>query len=72
MTTISILDAFRNFMSLRELELPLNQLSGTIKAEPLDFPYLEKLDLSYNRLTSDDILALGVLPCLKTLHLTGE
>ena len=35
------------------------------------FPNLINLDLSYNRLTGDDILALGLLESLRTLHLTG-
>lgn len=67
-----VLDAFRKFMSLRELEFPLNNVSGGVNIGPHDFIHLEKLDLSYNRITSDDILALGVIPCLKTLHLTGR
>ncbi|XP_031549270.1 X-ray radiation resistance-associated protein 1-like [Actinia tenebrosa] len=65
-------NAFKNFISLRELEIPLNNISGSIRLEPHDFLYLEKLDLSYNRVTSEDILDLGLLPCLKTLHLTGN
>ena len=40
--------------------------------EDNDFPWLETLDLSYNRLTTDDVLALGALRLLKVLHLTGK
>ena len=36
------------------------------------FTSLITLDLSYNRLTGDDILALGLLVNLRTLHLTGK
>lgn len=65
--------AFRMFQALRELELPLNKISGSIRVDPSrDFHHLETLDLSYNRLTGDDILALGLLQNLKTLHLTGK
>ena len=64
--------AFRMFQALRELELPLNNISGSITVDPSrDFQHLETLDLSYNRLTGDDILALGLMQNLKTLHLTG-
>ena len=68
---VLLLVAFRKFLSLKELELPLNNLHGAIHVNPQDFPRLQVLDLSYNRLTSDDILALGMLQSLKTLHLTG-
>ena len=36
------------------------------------FTSLMTLDLSYNRVTGDDILALGLLMNLQTLHLTGK
>ncbi|KAJ7328108.1 X-ray radiation resistance-associated protein 1 [Desmophyllum pertusum] len=36
------------------------------------FESLITLDLSYNRLTGDDILGLGLLKSLRTLHLTGN
>ncbi|XP_032226924.2 X-ray radiation resistance-associated protein 1 [Nematostella vectensis] len=65
-------DAFKNFISLRELEMPLNNISGNIHLETYDFGHLEKLDLSYNRLTGADILALGLMENLRTLHLTGN
>lgn len=63
---------FRKFPSLKELELPLNSLSGNININEKDFLKLETLDLSCNNLTSNDILALGILPALKNLHLTGN
>uniref|UniRef100_A0A8C7LBP6 X-ray radiation resistance associated 1 n=1 Tax=Oncorhynchus kisutch TaxID=8019 RepID=A0A8C7LBP6_ONCKI len=62
---------FGKFPSLRELELSLNGLCNvTLNAE--DFPHLEVLDLSYNNLSGDDIMSVGLLPCLKVLHLTGN
>ncbi|CAB4016101.1 X-ray radiation resistance-associated 1-like, partial [Paramuricea clavata] len=63
---------FRRFPSLKTLELPLNNISGTVILEDKDFIWLETLDLSCNHLTTDDVLALGVLPALKVLHLTGN
>lgn len=37
------------------------------------FFFLHKvLDLSYNNLSSDGILSIGLLPRLKVLHLTGN
>jgi hypothetical protein len=57
---------------LKTLELPLNNISGTVVLEDKDFVWLETLDLSCNHLTTDDVLALGVLPALKVLHLTGK
>ncbi|XP_048838936.1 X-ray radiation resistance-associated protein 1 isoform X2 [Brienomyrus brachyistius] len=65
------LDAFSGFPVLRELELSLNGLHN-INVNDGDFPHLEVLDLSYNSLSSDDILAISILPCLKVLHLTGN
>ena len=63
---------FRRFPSLKTLELPLNNISGTVVLEEKDFVWLETLDLSCNQLTTEDVLALGVLPVLKILHLTGN
>jgi hypothetical protein len=57
---------------LKTLELPLNNISGTVVLEDKDFVWLETLDLSCNHLTTEDVLALGVLPVLKVLHLTGK
>ncbi|XP_048453598.1 X-ray radiation resistance-associated protein 1 isoform X2 [Rhincodon typus] len=37
-----------------------------------DFPHLEVLNLSYNKLSNTDILTLGIIPQLKILHLTGN
>ncbi|MBN3299184.1 XRRA1 protein, partial [Amia calva] len=33
---------------------------------------LQVLDLSYNSLSSQEVLSLGLLPCLRVLHLTGN
>ncbi|XP_074657735.1 X-ray radiation resistance-associated protein 1-like isoform X2 [Tubulanus polymorphus] len=65
------LEAFRGFPIIRELEMPMNGLRG-IKLQLTDFQHLEILDLSYNNLSKDDILPLGLLPVLKVLHLTGN
>ncbi|XP_058971849.2 X-ray radiation resistance-associated protein 1 [Pocillopora verrucosa] len=65
-------EAFSKFSALQELELPLNNISNNIRIQPAMFPNLINLDLSYNRLTGDDILALGLLESLRTLHLTGN
>lgn len=64
--------AFSKFSALQELELPLNNISDSIKVQPDMFECLMTLDLSYNRLSGDDILALGLLKSLRTLHLTGN
>ncbi|CAB1333014.1 unnamed protein product [Coregonus sp. 'balchen'] len=65
------IEPFGKFPSLRELELSLNGLCNvTLNAE--DFPHLEVLDLAYNNLSGDDIMSIGLLPCLKVLHLTGN
>ncbi|CAL1529992.1 unnamed protein product [Lymnaea stagnalis] len=64
-------EAFRHFPSLRELELPLNGLRN-LQISHSDFTNLEMLDLSYNNLSEDDLLTLGLLSKLKVLHLTGN
>ncbi|WAR28518.1 XRRA1-like protein [Mya arenaria] len=64
-------EAFRGFPILRELEMPLNGLRS-IKPNFGDYPFLEVLDLSYNNLSQDDILTLGLVPNIKVLHLTGN
>ena len=66
-----VIAAFSKFSALKELELPLNNIHDTIQIQPDMFKNLETLDLSYNRLTDEDILALGLLTNLRTLHLTG-
>ncbi|KAK3589901.1 hypothetical protein CHS0354_034913 [Potamilus streckersoni] len=65
------LEAFRGFPILRELEMSLNGMRG-IHFSMGDFPQLEVLDLSYNNLSQEDILTLGMLSNLKVLHLTGN
>ncbi|XP_033759734.1 X-ray radiation resistance-associated protein 1-like [Pecten maximus] len=65
------LEAFRGFPIIRELEVPLNAIRN-IKLNPGDYPHLEMVDMSYNNLSHDDVLALGTLPSLKVLHLTGN
>lgn len=62
---------FHTFPALREIELPVNGIRG-IKVKEGDFPSLQVLDLSYNNLSSSDVLALGILPRLKVLTLTGN
>ncbi|MGH0175400.1 UNVERIFIED_CONTAM: hypothetical protein FKN15_070929 [Acipenser sinensis] len=64
-------EPFRKFPILRELELSVNGLRN-LKVNVGDFPHLEVLDLSYNNLTSDDVLSLGLCPCLRVLYLTGN
>lgn len=62
---------FNNFPNIRELELPLNGLRN-LSVQSGDFPNLQVLDLSYNNLSSEDVLGLGVIPKLKALTLTGN
>ncbi|XP_043928606.1 X-ray radiation resistance-associated protein 1 [Protopterus annectens] len=65
------LDNFQKFPSLRELELSLNALRK-LMINHGDFAKLQVLDLSYNNLSPEDVLSLGLLPQLKVLHLTGN
>ncbi|XP_067950001.1 X-ray radiation resistance-associated protein 1-like [Watersipora subatra] len=65
------LEAFSNFVILRELELAVNGVSSLNLSHRM-FPHLEMLDLSYNNLNSDDILQLGYLRSLKVLYLSGN
>ncbi|XP_073517168.1 X-ray radiation resistance-associated protein 1 [Phyllobates terribilis] len=65
------LEAFRTFPALRELDLSMNGIHR-ITVIPGEFPQLEVLDLSYNRLSPGDILQLGVLPRLRVLCLTAN
>ncbi|XP_031724990.1 X-ray radiation resistance-associated protein 1 isoform X1 [Anarrhichthys ocellatus] len=65
------LGSFSSFVSLRELNLSLNGLCN-MTFDAAHFPHLQVLDLSYNSLSSDDIVSIGRLPRLKVLHLTGN
>ncbi|XP_056302678.1 X-ray radiation resistance-associated protein 1 [Danio aesculapii] len=65
------LEPFGRFPALRELELSLNSLHK-LEIHADDFKKLEVLDLSFNNITGESILNLGLLPCLKVLHLTGN
>ena len=63
--------AFHTFPVLEELELSLNGIVD-ILLEPGYLGSLHRLDLSYNSLSEGALLALGMLPLLKELHLTGQ
>uniref|UniRef100_UPI003AAD63C3 X-ray radiation resistance-associated protein 1 n=1 Tax=Centroberyx gerrardi TaxID=166262 RepID=UPI003AAD63C3 len=65
------LGCFSSFCSLRELDLSLNGLRN-MTFDAADFPHLEVLDLSYNKLSADDIVSIGRLSRLKVLHLSGN
>ncbi|XP_071317002.1 X-ray radiation resistance-associated protein 1 isoform X2 [Trachinotus anak] len=65
------LGSFSSFVSLRELNLCVNRICN-MTFDASDFPYLEVLNLSYNSLSTDDIVSIGRLRCLKVLHLTGN
>lgn len=62
---------FHAFPVLEELELSLNGIVD-ISLEPGYLASLHRLDLSYNSLSEGALLALGTLPLLKELHLTGQ
>ncbi|XP_051882458.1 X-ray radiation resistance-associated protein 1-like [Pristis pectinata] len=64
-------EPFRLFPALRDLDLSANGLQNLLVISQ-DFPHLEVLNLSYNNVSKEDILALGILPQLKVLHLTGN
>uniref|UniRef100_UPI00398F0222 X-ray radiation resistance-associated protein 1 isoform X1 n=2 Tax=Pristiophorus japonicus TaxID=55135 RepID=UPI00398F0222 len=64
-------EPFNLFPAIRELDLTVNGVQN-LCLTTRDFPHLEVLNLSYNNLTHQDILELGILPQLKTLHLTGN
>ncbi|XP_071373094.1 X-ray radiation resistance-associated protein 1 [Centroberyx affinis] len=65
------LGCFSSFCSLRELDLSLNGLRN-MTFDAANFPHLEVLDLSYNKLSADDIVSIGRLSRLKVLHLSGN
>jgi Leucine-rich repeat (LRR) protein len=64
-------ELFDNFKNLKELEIALNGISRMDLACQ-SFPSLQVVDLSYNSLSDQAILALGILPALKELHLSGN
>ncbi|XP_060682989.1 X-ray radiation resistance-associated protein 1-like [Hemiscyllium ocellatum] len=64
-------EVFRLFPAIRELDLTMNGLQK-VQLISKDFPHLEVLNLSYNKLSNTDILTLGIIPHLKVLHLTGN
>ena len=63
-------ETFHAFPVLEELELSLNGIVDIV-LEPGYLTSLHRLDLSYNSLSEGALLALGTLPLLKELHLTG-
>ena len=71
------LEALQTLPALEELELSLNGISSSSFSSAASlthtsFPLLLILDLSYNTLSDEAIVTLGLLPALKELHLTGE
>ncbi|XP_065830677.1 X-ray radiation resistance-associated protein 1-like [Oscarella lobularis] len=59
------------FPSLRELDLPMNDVRD-VELALTSFPHLEVLDLSYNQLSSTALVKLGALPRLRELNLSGN
>ena len=59
------------FPSLQTLDLSLNAIVD-VCLEPGHFKQLQCLNLSYNNLRGMSLLALGTIPTLKELHLTGN
>lgn len=47
-------------------------LSSVMTCTSSAFPTFQVLDVSYNNLSQEDILTIGLLPNLKVLHLTGN
>ena len=66
----SFTETFHAFPVVEELELSLNGIVDIV-LEPGYLTSLHRLDLSYNLLSEGALLALGTLPLLKELHLTG-
>eukprot|EP00731_Ephydatia_muelleri_P018176 Em0011g216a len=66
-----LLEAFKSLPLLQELELALNGITD-IHVSQKDFSRLQKLDLSYNSVSTLAMLSLGELPLLRELHLTGH
>uniref|UniRef100_T1J346 Uncharacterized protein n=1 Tax=Strigamia maritima TaxID=126957 RepID=T1J346_STRMM len=65
------LEYFRHAYELKELLLPLNNISA-ININAGDFGMLEFLDLSCNDVTTSSIYSLGYLNSLKILNLTNN
>jgi hypothetical protein len=65
------IEAFKTFPVLEQLELCMCGVSD-ISVNHTDFTRLQCLDLSYNAVSGRAMLALGALPRLRELHLTGN
>lgn len=65
-----ILETFRSFPKLEELQLQVNSIS-CIHTTHNDFPLLCSLNLSYNAVNEKSLLNLGKLRNLQKLHLQG-
>ncbi|CAI8026257.1 X-ray radiation resistance-associated protein 1 [Geodia barretti] len=65
------MEAFKTFPVLEQLELCMCGVSD-ISIDHTDFTRLQCLDLSYNAVSGQAMLALGTLPRLRELHLTGN
>jgi hypothetical protein len=66
---------FKDLPKLEELRLACNNMKNIYHddlKDPGTFPSLQFLDLSYNSLTVNSVHALGCLPCLRELNLTGN
>lgn len=61
---------FEDMPSLAELRLSCNYIEQIFTIQ--GYPQLQYLDLSYNRLSGDSVLALAALPQLRDLDLTGN
>ncbi|CAM9790566.1 unnamed protein product [Choristocarpus tenellus] len=61
---------FSSLPILEELRLQCNNLSNIVPAAVRGYRALQRLDLSYNSLTSESLASLGILPSLRDLDLT--
>jgi len=65
------LSPFSSFPNLMELEISLNGLKN-LNLKPDQFNSLQVLDLSYNKLSGDDVAQIAFIKNLKVLTLTGN